>query len=60
MKYLIEILDQKIEGEGKDLLDSFNKATRITKSIVKGIKETAGELNNLEVKLKICKFKLII
>lgn len=56
MKYLIEILDQKIEGEGKDLLDSFNKATRITKSIIKGIKETASELNNLEVKLKICRF----
>ncbi|MFH8120271.1 MAG: hypothetical protein QXS37_05720 [Candidatus Aenigmatarchaeota archaeon] len=53
MKYLIEILDQKIEGEGKDLLDSFNKATRILKSVLKGMEETVGKIENLEVKLRL-------
>jgi len=51
MKFVIEIMDQRIEGNGKDLLDSLSKANTILTQIIKGMKEVV-EKPEFEVKLK--------
>ena len=51
MKSVIEIMDQRIEGNGKDLLDSLTKANTILTQVIKGMEEVV-ENPKFEVKLK--------
>ena len=55
MKFVIEIMDQRIEGNGKNLLDSLNKANTILTQIIKERKKVV-ENPEFEVRLSFAKY----